>query len=432
MVIFSDIESFRGKRVLLLQGPVGPFFARLASDLTAAGAEVHKVNFNAGDALFYRVNAVSFKGTPAEWPRFFDDLISKHRIDTLLFFGDCRSVHVAAKAIAAQRGLHIGVFEEGYLRPRHITLESSGVNGYSSMPRSPLVYLNQPEWPDVPERDAGNTYWPMVWWAFCYFTVGALGKPWFPHTRHHRRLSVLEALPWIRSVWRHHWYQWKERGALDQLHREKSGHYFVVPLQVHNDSQIDHHSPFKDVPSFIDEVMRSFARSGPQETALVIKHHPMDRGYTDYSRHIARKARALGIEDRCLYLHDLHLPTMLDQARGVVVVNSTVGLQALRHGTPTKAMGAAVYNMQGLCYQGSLDAFWADAPGARPDPTLLRRFVRHLKNVNQINGSFYRVMPGGRGKTGLVWASSRQASPALQPTSSPATQLATNRRTGTG
>jgi capsular polysaccharide export protein len=251
----------------------------------------------------------------------------------------------------------------------------------------------------------------MVFWGFCYFLVGALGKPWFRHYQHHRRLSVLEGWPWIRSIWRHRWYQWNERSCLERLQKEKPGRYFLVPLQVHNDSQIDKHSPFRDVPAFIDEVMQSFARSAPQETALVIKHHPMDRGYTDYSSQIGHQARALGIADRCLYLHDQHLPTMLDHARGVIVVNSTVGLQALRHGTPTKAMGAAIYNMQGLCFQGSLDEFWTEAPMARPNATLLRRFVRHLKNVNQINGSFYRVMQGGEGKTGLIWPVREVAAP---------------------
>ena len=37
---------FRGRNILMLQGPVGPFFARLAKDLQWAGAKVHKVNFN--------------------------------------------------------------------------------------------------------------------------------------------------------------------------------------------------------------------------------------------------------------------------------------------------------------------------------------------------------------------------------------------------
>ncbi len=46
-------SGFTGKRVLLLQGPVGPFFWNLSKDLQKRGADVFKFNFNAGDALFY-------------------------------------------------------------------------------------------------------------------------------------------------------------------------------------------------------------------------------------------------------------------------------------------------------------------------------------------------------------------------------------------
>ena len=51
-LISNGLIEFRNKRVLMLQGPVGPFFARLGVDLTHAGAVVFKVNFNGGDWLF--------------------------------------------------------------------------------------------------------------------------------------------------------------------------------------------------------------------------------------------------------------------------------------------------------------------------------------------------------------------------------------------
>lgn len=41
------------ENILLLQGPVGNFFLRLADWLTANGKTVHKFNFNAGDDYFY-------------------------------------------------------------------------------------------------------------------------------------------------------------------------------------------------------------------------------------------------------------------------------------------------------------------------------------------------------------------------------------------
>src|SRR5207244_12082024 len=83
--------ALRGKRVLLLQGPVGPFFRRLAARLRAAGAEVHKVNFNGGDGLFYPTGAISWRGHPGDWPQFLARLLEERRIDIVLLFGDCRS-----------------------------------------------------------------------------------------------------------------------------------------------------------------------------------------------------------------------------------------------------------------------------------------------------------------------------------------------------
>src|SRR5262249_36637670 len=42
------------KSVLLLQGPAGPFFRRVARRLARLGCSVTKVNFNAGEDLYFR------------------------------------------------------------------------------------------------------------------------------------------------------------------------------------------------------------------------------------------------------------------------------------------------------------------------------------------------------------------------------------------
>ncbi|TNF54140.1 MAG: capsular biosynthesis protein [Burkholderiales bacterium] len=401
-MLSGGLESFRGKQVLLLQGPVGPFFARLARDLRACGATVHKVNFHAGDALFYPGGTL-FRGSRQEWPAFLEQLLERLRIDIVLLYGDCRPIHAQAHALAHTRGIEVGVFEEGYLRPNHITLERFGVNGYSQIPRDATRYLQMPDLPDVPVREVGNTYWLMVWWGFWYFTIGGLASLLQPEHVHHRKLSVLEALPWLRSVWRKQWYRWTERHLLQELTRRWGKRYFLVPLQVHNDTQIRVHSKFEGVEQFIERVMRSFAGNAPTDTALVIKHHPMDRGYLSYASLIGRLTHELGLQGRCFYLHDQHLPTLLDHARAAVVVNSTVGLQALRHGVPLKAMGEAIYDFQGLTFQGELEAFWNRAHEIRPDKRLLRQFVRYLKLNNQINGSFFRRLPGTGWSCGLDW-----------------------------
>ena len=387
----------------MLQGPVGPFFSRLEHDLEMAGATVFKVNFNAGDCLFYRRPAFSYKGTMGDWPAWLDGLLELLTIDAVLFFGDCRPIHVAARKIAARRGLEVGVFEEGYLRPHFMTFERDGVNGHSQVPRSPEFYLSQPEVSRPQRTELGNTYWHMALWAFLYFAIGSLGKPWFPSYVHHRTLSLSEAWPWMRSGWRKFKYRVLQRGTLERLCAQWDKKFFLVPLQVFNDSQIFVHSKFDSVEEFVEEVLGSFARHAPTETALVIKHHPMSRGYTDYTALIRRLAREHGIANRCFYIHDQHLPTLLKHARGVVVVNSTTGLQALNHHVPVKTLGDAIFDMRGLCHQGSLDAFWHEASKCAPNKVLLRRFVSYLVARSQLNGSFYRRSPAPVRDAASAW-----------------------------
>src|ERR1700710_1323397 len=74
---FARLDALADHRhVLLLQGPNGPFFSRLARRLRARGACVTKVNLNAADQWFYKEpRAMAYTGTLANWPRFLTELI---------------------------------------------------------------------------------------------------------------------------------------------------------------------------------------------------------------------------------------------------------------------------------------------------------------------------------------------------------------------
>lgn len=402
-MIRSGISAFASRRVLLLQGPVGPFFSRLANALEEAGAYVGKVNFNGGDWLFFPTRAKSFTGTATDWTRWLEDLLRKEQFDLVLLFGDCRPLHVTAKKVATKLGIEIGVFEEGYLRPNFVTLERQGVNGFSCLPRSIAPFMAAPIPQPGPVRQVHPTFWPMAIQAFAYGVAHWLTRPLFPNYVHHRPMGIGEACRWVRAAWRKPLYQWRERGVFDSLCGDESSRFFLVPLQVFNDSQVTIHAPFSDLRSFIRRVMESFARHAPHDTRLVFKHHPLDRGHTDYTRFIRKLARILAISHRTLYIHDQNLPKLLQRAEGVVVINSTVGLSALHHGTPTIACGTAIYDLPGLTYQGPLDAFWTSAAHSPPDPTSMRRFRSQLIARTQLNGSFYRALPDEEARAGLIW-----------------------------
>lgn len=404
-MIKEGLSVFKGKRVLLLQGPVGPFFRRLEQDLTQAGAQVFKVNFNGGDWFFYRKNAFNYRGSMEEWPLYLESLLKQLHLDAVMLFGDCRPIHRVAHEIANRHGLEIGVFEEGYIRPHYVTLERFGVNANSVISRSPIFYLNHPPLQDEVPLELGNTFRHLAACAILYYLAASLLKPFFPRYQHHRPLTWMEGFAWLRSLHRKLYYTVKEMGMTSNLTNNFAGRFFLVPLQVHNDSQIHVHSDFDTVRHFIGNIMQSFASHAPLNKILVIKHHPMDRGYCDYTAYIARKIKLLNLQGRCFYIHDQHLPTLLDHCCGVVVINSTVGLSAIMHNAPVKVCGNALYNMPGLTFHKPLHKFWREAQHSKPNQRLFRSFYSYLVAYSQINGSFYKRLAMVASFTGLSWTS---------------------------
>ena len=63
-------SSFSNKNVLFLQGPVGPFFRRLAKDLQTRDNKVYKINFNGGDYFFFP-QASNYRESIEKFPEFF-------------------------------------------------------------------------------------------------------------------------------------------------------------------------------------------------------------------------------------------------------------------------------------------------------------------------------------------------------------------------
>lgn len=391
----ASLTALKNKRVLLLQGPMGLFFSRFARLLEAEGATVSRVNFNGGDWLFAPRAEFQFREPMDAWPAYLDTLLAEGGFEWVLLFGDCRPIHREAQRVAEARGVRVGVFEEGYLRPNFVTLEEGGVNARSSLSRDPDAYRDTSPGP-VPEATVmASAFGRMALFSTAYYVAAACLSPWFPHYRHHRPLTIAEAWPWVRSWLRKLHYRRREAGIEARLTTAASKRYFLVPLQVHNDAQVTVHSSFGNVQRFIVEVLESFAAHAPGDTELVFKHHPLDRAYNDYTTFIRTESERLKLVDRVVYIHDQHLPSLLNHARGAVVINSTVGLQALDHSTPLKVCGHALYDMDGLTFRGSLDAFWSATTTFEVDATLLRSFKRQLVLRTQLGGSFYRKLPSG-------------------------------------
>jgi capsule polysaccharide modification protein KpsS len=234
----------------------------------------------------------------------------------------------------------------------------------------------------------------LAWYSIAYSAALTLGAGRYPEYRHHKDLNAWRMLPlWAKGFVRKAWFAFAEKDQLRELVERYEKRFFLVPLQVHHDAQVVN-SRFKSNAAFIGEVIQSFAAHNTPGDLLVFKHHPLDRAYSDYVEVIAEAAERAGVVDRVRYVHDLHLPSLLRAARGTVVLNSTTGFSSLHHGTPVKVLGEAVYDLDGLTYQGPLAEFWKDP--VAPDAKLYRQFREGVIAASQLNGCFYSTDVGAQ------------------------------------
>ncbi|MFU1912216.1 capsule biosynthesis protein [Bordetella hinzii] len=380
------------QRFLFLQGVCSPFFPKLGAALRDLGHLVRKVNFTAGDSIYWRLGqSTPYRGTMASLPGFYARQFDGHKITDIVLFGDCRPVHSPAIALAAEYGIRVHVYEEGYFRPHWVTLEQNGVNGHSRLPRDPAWFRDEAR--RLPRSGDGSAFVSPFWKRAAYdvgynFWAG-LNPILHRGVKSHVPYSpVAEYLGYLKRGVRLQILARMSREIEAKLVAEAEAHpFYLLPLQLNSDAQIVHHSPFGSMTEAMLRTLESFAVHAPKESRLAVKVHPLDPGLINYAKILKRKAKELAIDHRVFYLESGNLPALLSATQGVVTVNSTVGSSALIHGRPTIALGSALYNMKGLTFQGQLDAFWTN--GRKPKISLVRDFRDVVIFHTQVNGGFY-------------------------------------------
>ena len=389
---FQELQQ--NQRILLLQGPVGSFFKDLSTYLQQQNKEVFKINFNGGDSYYYPKsikNTYDYKGLLENFEDFLITFINEHNIQCIVVFGDCREYHQQAKQACQQKKLPFFVFEEGYFRPHFVTLEKNGANDYSTLPRNAAFYLNQPTRPLKEEKPLASGFRRMSCKAMQYYLAMSWHAKAYPNYQHHRIASLTEyASHWLKSSLIRAKNYLPEKKFERDLKQGKFDPFYLVTLQVHNDAQICCHSKYKKVEEYLGEILTSFIQSAPANLNLIIKHHPMDRSFTDYQNFIQQKIHNTSAEKRVFYVFDVNLPQLFRQAQGAITLNSTSGLSALIHHLPLKLLGRANYNFAGLTFQGPLKDFWCNPP--KPSEQLIQDFRQFQMYKTQMNGSFYRIV----------------------------------------
>lgn len=400
-----DCSGGKRRKILIVQGDWEAGMSRLALDLKDVGHSVGKVFFCAPDVIY------RFKGIPTHLYRkpieHFDawlrELVRKEGYDTFFLYNHFRPYNQIAWNLAEEKGLCCYVFELGLIRPNCVTVFSNQTLPLPTLAkawqeihagrRTPKVAETPPELCQV------STAAKMV--AFCTnFFLSRITSPLFPNFVDQREMKL-----W--SHFKHgmiHLWRFIERSRDCEFDPyfagDLSGKYYAAPLQVHSDTQITKCSDFRSIEQFIKQVVRSFEQHAPKDTKLVFKVHPMDRGYKDYMDLIAGLDHRLG-GGRILYVDRVHLPTLLVHSRGVVNINSSVGISGLVHHVPVIALGRAVYDLQDLTFQGGLDAFWTQAQ--KPKNLRVKQFINLLLETSQGRGTLSQRCFDVPGRCKIRW-----------------------------
>lgn len=375
---------------LFLQGPASLFFSRLAEALCDRGHQVWRINFNGGDRAFWRhPGAIDYLGDERNFSSFLTRQLAQWSITDIVLLGDCRPLHKLAIEIARFFGLKTHIFEEGYIRPNWITLEHSGVNGFSSLPRDIGSFLAaasqldaEPPPAEIPSKLPRRALDDVI------YSVSTMLMAWrySNYKRHWPYGQIEEYLHGGRRLLARMIKNRSYACAIAEI--ISSGiDYYVFPMQVEVDSQIIFHSQFNGQADVIKLILESFSLSAPQHSVLVITEHPLETSPTNWKELVTQQAAVFGVASRVRFFPGGSPKELLTACRGIVVVNSTTGHQGLELGIPVIALSPAVFNLSGLTFQDSLDRFWKTAHSA--DLDWVKAFRRVVINRTQLNGGFF-------------------------------------------
>ena len=378
------------KAFLFLQGPSSPLFAKIAESLTRGGKACYRINFNVGDQIFWRRGGASnYRGSLENWCGYIRSFMDARSIGTIILLGEERPFHKEAVRAAKERGVEVVVIEMGYLRPDWVTVERDGMSSNSRFPNDPDMIMKAAA--DLPEPDwtrrYSQTFLNEALADLAYYLPSVFFGFLYPRYRFHGLFHPLaEYAGWIGRLATSRHREKKVRLMTQKL--QNCGFpWFVYPLQLETDYQLRAHSPYNSQRDAIAHVISSFANSADRSARLAIKVHPLDNGLISWSRAIQSAAEKYGVAERVLYFDGGDLNALMTGCRGVMTVNSTAALSALSQSIPTKTLGTALFDIEGLTDRRPIDEFWRSPK--MPDPGLRNAFFRLLAASIQERGNFY-------------------------------------------
>ena len=380
---------------LFLIGPIGTFFSRLSRYLEDNYVRTYKILFPLHEYGFSKSKIIKYDQDIDKFKKFLSKTIINYEIRHIFMYGNVLIPHKQALDLVKELNLEgisvkTHIFELGYLRPNFVTLENEGINYNSSLIRSREFYLKQNSYSILPEPKKHARFRIRKIWKTISFINHSFKNYKIVEKEHKLQPKPIYIWFQIKGFFLKYFFFFSEYKLKNYFLTKK---YFLVILQVSTDSQLTEGSDFKDNKKFIYKVIKDFAEASRNDVNLVFKHHPRDRGYTNYYHEIEKISKEFGVYKNIFYIHDYYLSKLFQNqnCKGTVLINSTVGYQSLYHSVPVKSLGITPYNIKGLSDQKDLVSFFKNPSPV--DKLLFNKFYKFILENSQINGNFDGFFP---------------------------------------
>ena len=344
------------RKVLLLQGPAGPFFKNLQYAFDAEGFAVKRVLFHRADQLFApRDNTYRFSGDGIAWEKWLHTEFTDNRPDIVVLFGSSRPIHITARKVADEFNVTVISLEEGYLRAGYITCETGGNNQYS-----PLHHWTATSSVTLPYTPLAipSSFFIMCCWQGIYYLWRSLTESNIEKTLYHRKIDCIfkEMGLWMRHACRRLFAKFANRKDIRKLETEYAKNYLLIPLQTPSDAQVQTAARGWTNEKLVKQALLSLRETIINEPTnkliLVFKTHPLDQTSHTLVSFIKKEAQAMELSDRVIVLESGKMGTLTQHAGGMVVINSTSAFSALHHQVPLLVLGEAIFRRASIATIG--------------------------------------------------------------------------------
>ena len=386
----ANSDNREARVFLFLQGHPSFFARNVARNLDGRGYQCLRINFCLGDRIaWWGDDCYNYRGRFSDWEAYLRAFIEEHGVTDIIYYADRKPYHQVAAKVANELDIPTYAYEFGYLRPDWITLERGGMSAFSHFPNDPALIrqvaarCGQPDLKArFPYTKPREIFYEVTYNLMSYFLW--FFYPFYKADRYYNPLlEYISGIPGLFVEKRRHAIA---RRLVTRMGR-RSRSFFIFSLQLQSDYQLRSNAPFGHQKEAIELTLRSFAEHSHKRSNLVFKAHPLDNGWEGWGSYIRKRARDLGVGSRVHFIVGGNLTFMLKHAKGCILINSTVGMHAVKIGCPVKVLGHALYDIEGLTHQGSIDTFWTDP--LKPDMQLCQDLIKALAGSIQVKGNFF-------------------------------------------